>query len=62
MNPEEITLSSLTKSFEYTKIANEIEECGEVDTLKVLAKCFAKLYYKQQETMTAIGLPGIKDK
>lgn len=62
MNPEEITLSSLTKSFEYTKIANEIEECGEVDTLKVLAKCFAKLYYKQQETMTVIGLPGIKDK
>lgn len=62
MNPEEITLSSLTKSFEYTKIANEIEECEEVDTLKVLAKCFAKLYYKQQETMTVIGLPGIKDK
>ena len=62
MNPEEITLTNLSKSFEYAKIAKEIEECRDVDTLQVLAKCFAKLYYKQQETMSAIGLPGSVDK
>ena len=62
MNPDDITITNLSKSFEYTKIAHEIEECRDVDTLQILAKCFAKLYYKQQETMTAIGLPGIEDK
>ena len=62
MSPEEITLSNLSKSFEYTKIANEIEECRDVDALQNFAKCFAKLYYKQQETMSLIGLADIKDK
>ena len=55
MNPEEITLSSLTKSFEYTKIANDIDQCDCVDTLKVMAKSFCKLYYKQQETLSMLG-------
>ena len=55
MNPDEITLSSLTKSFEYTKIANEIDDCNSIDMLKDLAKSFCKLYYKQQETLSIIG-------
>ena len=54
MNPEEITLSNLSKSFEYTKIANEIDECSSIDDLKDMAKCFAKLYFKQQETIARI--------
>jgi len=56
MDPNEITLTNLTKSFEYTKIASEIDGCDDRDTLKNIAKSFCKLYYKQQETMTLIGL------
>ena len=54
MNPEEITLLNLSKSFEYTKIANKIDECSSIDDLKDMAKCFAKLYFKQQETIARI--------
>ena len=54
MNPEEITLSNLSKSFEYTKIANKIDNCSSLDDLKDMAKCFAKLYFKQQETILKI--------
>ncbi len=56
MDPNEITLTNLTKSFEYTKIASEIDGCDDRDTLKNIAKSFCKLYYKQQETMSLIGL------
>lgn len=56
MDPDSIELSNLSKSFEYTKIANEIETCSDVRQLQNIAKSFCKLYYKQQETMTAIGL------
>lgn len=56
MDPNEITLTNLTKSFEYTKIASEIDVCNDIATIKNIAKSFCKLYYKQQETMTLIGL------
>jgi len=57
MDPDGIKLSNLSKSFEYTKIANEIETCSDVKQLQNIAKSFCKLYYKQQETMSFIGLP-----
>jgi len=57
MDPDTIVLSNLTKSFEYTKIANEIESCENIKELQNIAKSFCKLYYKQQETMSFIGLP-----
>ena len=56
MDPNEITLTNLTKSFEYTTIASEIDVCNDVAVIKNIAKSFCKLYYKQQETMTLIGL------
>jgi hypothetical protein len=57
MDPNNITLNNLTKSFEYTKLAGEIDSCEDVERIKNIAKCFCKLYYKQQETMSAIGIP-----
>lgn len=57
MDPDTIVLSNLTKSFEYTKIANKIESCENIKELQNIAKSFCKLYYKQQETMSFIGLP-----
>jgi len=56
MDPNEIELKNLTKSFEYTKIASEIDVCNDIAVIKNIAKSFCKLYYKQQETMTLIGL------
>lgn len=59
MDPDEITLEKLSKSFEYAKIAREIDSCDDRDMLKNIAKSYAKLYFKQQETVGRLGLPGI---
>tara|TARA_R100000005_G_C4824290_1_gene103978 strand:+ start:191 stop:373 length:183 start_codon:yes stop_codon:yes gene_type:complete len=60
MNPDNFELQNLSKNFEYVKISNEIDSCNDVDELKNIAKCFCKLYYKQQETLSIIGLPDAK--
>ena len=57
MDPNDISLDNLSKSFEYTKLAGEIDSCRDIEQIKNIAKCFCKLYYKQQETMAAIGIP-----
>tara|TARA_B100001173_G_C15849467_1_gene488081 strand:- start:17 stop:202 length:186 start_codon:yes stop_codon:yes gene_type:complete len=57
MDPDTIELKNLSKSFAYQKIATEIDDCDDRETLRTIAKSFAKLYYKQQETMQIIGLP-----
>jgi hypothetical protein len=57
MNPDEIKLTNLSKSFAYMQVASEIDGCNDNESLKNIAKSFCKLYYKQQETMKIIGLP-----
>ena len=56
MDPDNIELKILSKSFAYQQIATDIDNCNDSDMLKNIAKSFAKLYYKQQETMSVIGL------
>ena len=51
MNPDDIKLENLNKSFEYTKIAREIDGVTRVEDLRDVAKCYAKLYLKTQETV-----------
>jgi len=58
MNPDSISLKNLEKSFEYTKLANEIDSFDDIETVRNLAKSFVKLYFKQQETLSVIGLDG----
>ena len=55
MNPEDIKLENLNKSFEYTKIAREIDGVTRVEELRDVAKCYAKLYLKTQETVASLG-------
>ena len=55
MNPEDIKLENLNKSFEYTKIAREIDGVTRVEDLRDVAKCYAKLYLKTQETVASLG-------
>ena len=57
MDHETIKLNNLAKSFAYQKIATDIDNCDDRDMLKNIAKSFAKLYYKQQETISIIGIP-----
>ena len=59
MDPDQITLENLSKSFEYTKLAKEIDSCNDRDILKDIAKSYAKLYLKQQEVVSRLGLEGI---
>ena len=40
MDPDDITLDKLSKSFEYTKLAREIDSCDDRDTLKDIAKSY----------------------
>jgi hypothetical protein len=54
MNPDEITLESMSKSFEYERQARLIDECGNLDELKNICKSYAKLYFKQQEVLQAL--------
>ena len=56
MDPNEITLENLAKSFEYTKLAKEIDSCDDRKMLKDIAKSYAKLYLKQQEVVGRLGI------
>jgi len=52
MNPDAIELSNLTKSFEYVKFSNQIDSINDIEDLRNLAKCYFKLYLKQQEIVS----------
>jgi len=54
MNPDDIELENLSKSFEYFKIASVIDDCDDQEILKNIAKSYCKLYYKQQEVLSEI--------
>jgi len=56
MNPEEIELENLSKSFEYYKLSAEVDSCNDIEELKNVAKAYIKLYLKQQEVVSNIGL------
>jgi hypothetical protein len=52
MDPDNITLENLNKNFEYAKISREIDSCDDMEVIKNIAKCYVKLYFKTQETIT----------
>lgn len=54
MDPDSIELENLTKSFEYFKAATEIDEISDLDEVKNIAKCYFKLYLKQQEVVAQL--------
>jgi len=56
MDPDKIELQNLTKSFEYFKIASEIDNIDSIQDLRNLAKSYIKLYFKQQEVVAGLGL------
>jgi len=56
INPEEIELENLSKSFEYHKLSTEVDSCNDIEELKNVAKAYIKLYLKHQEVVSNIGL------
>ena len=54
MNPDSIELQNLSKSFEYFKVASEIDSLEDIDDAKMVAKCYYKLYLKQQEVVSQL--------
>ena len=55
LDPDAIEIQNLNKSFEYIKIAREIDNLQEIENLKNVAKCYVKLYLKTQETVASLG-------
>jgi len=54
MNPNDIELENLNKSFEYVKFCSEIEKIDNIEDIKNIAKCYFKLYLKQQEVFSSL--------
>lgn len=61
MNPDNIKLESMGKSFEYEKVAREIDSIDDVKVLREIAKSYVKLFLKQKETITSIAKMKIDD-
>tara|TARA_B100000085_G_scaffold57079_1_gene49985 strand:- start:1046 stop:1210 length:165 start_codon:yes stop_codon:yes gene_type:complete len=54
MNPNDIQLDNLSKSFEYHKLSSEIDSVDSIEVVKEIAKSYIKLYLKQQEVISSI--------
>ena len=57
LDPSSISLTTPSKAFAYEQISREVDECSDIVTLKEALRCYVKLYFKQQETMSIIGIP-----
>lgn len=55
MNPEEINLDSIDKLFEYEKHCRMIDSL-DIEDLRNFAKSYFKLYLKQQEVVSSMGI------
>lgn len=55
MDPNEIVIESLTKNFEYERIAREIDSCENIEQVKDIAKSYVKLHLKYQETLASLN-------
>ena len=56
MNPNQIDLESISKLFEYEKYSRQIDEIDDLEQLRDFAKCYIKLYLKQQEVVLKLGI------
>jgi hypothetical protein len=53
MDPNSISLESMSKNFEYEKVSRLVDDM-EIDDLKNISKYFCKMYLKQQEVITSL--------
>jgi hypothetical protein len=55
MEHNSIVLENLSKGFEFFKFCSEIDSVEDIEKLKDIAKCYFKLYLKQQEVVSMLG-------
>ena len=55
MNPETITLDSMSLNFEYERLSREIDSLSKIHDVKTLTKYFVKLLFAQKEVITKLG-------
>lgn len=55
MDPNEINLETMSKMFEYERLSRLIDNLSE-NELKSTAKSYCKLYLKQQEVVSFLGI------
>lgn len=60
MDPDKIQLENLSKSFEYFKVSSEIDNLDSIEDVKNIAKCYYKLYLKQQEVVANLAIQSIQ--
>lgn len=61
LDPSQISLDTPSKAFAYEKISREIDKCDDIVVVKEALRCYVKLYFKQQETITSIQPPKIQN-
>lgn len=54
MDPDKISLDDMSKMFEYEKLSRDIDSIEDIEILKNYAKCYIKLYLKQQEVVSKL--------
>jgi hypothetical protein len=52
MNPNDIVLENLSKSFEFVKACKELDNIDDIEDLRNISKAYMKLYMKQQEVLS----------
>ena len=65
MDPHDIELRNTSLEFEYERMAREIDECDDVETLQQMCKFLVKLEMKTRETYSIIlqdMMPDLCDK
>ena len=50
MDPDEISLRNTSQEFEYERLARDIDNCSDVETLQQMCKFLVKLEMKTIET------------
>lgn len=56
INPDKIELGDLSKNFEFYKYSSEIDNIDDLQHLRNIAKSYFKLYLKQQEVLSNLGV------
>jgi hypothetical protein len=56
MHPDDIVLTNTAKLFQYQVQVREIDECDDIEELRVALKGVLKLFMKQQEVVGEMGM------
>ena len=54
MNPDDIFIRNVSSQFQYEKMAREVDECDDVETLQQMCKLLIKMEMKTRETYSII--------